>query len=137
MVELQYFTAAADPTDWYGRWVYISANDTVSLNNAATQAVLGLVQKVIVDGTTYKVGVQLDGIGWAVNGETALDADAVGVLQYVRGGDDGGGAALDGRSVVGAAGAFVGGRLLARTNIVAGGLVRVVIDPHQLSVTDT
>ena len=133
--DLQFFLAAADPTDWLYRSVYISANNTVALNNAGTQQALGLVQQVIVDGTTYKVGVALDGTNWGIAGETTLDADGANLC--VRGGDDGGGATLDGRLVVAAAGDNYVGYILAGTNIVAGGLVRVVINPGQRSVVDT
>lgn len=131
---IQTFTAAADPTTWVGRSVYLSANNTVALNNAGTQAAIGIVTKALVNGSTYHASVCLDGVAWGVAGETTLDADAAGVGQYVRGGDDSGGAALDGRMVAATAGDFYVGKMLAGTNITAGGLVRILVKPGQLSV---
>lgn len=128
------YIAAADPTTWANRIVYLSANKTVSLQNAGTQCPIGVVDRIETDGTTHRVSVIEMGEAWVVTGETALDADAAGVGQFIRGGDDSGGAALDGRAVVCVAGDFYVGRILADANSTAGGLVRCLVCPGQLSV---
>lgn len=125
------YTAAADPTSWLNRIVYISANDTVSLcNTPATQQPIGVVDAFFVNGTDYEVLVCVAGPSYVVAGETTLDADAAAGL-YVTGGDDSGGAALDGRAVVCPAGSYYVGRLMIEQNIAAGGLARIYVSPGQ------
>lgn len=128
------YTAAADPTTWANRIVYKSGNETVALNNAGTQCPVGVVDRIETNGTVHRVSVVEFGEAWVVAGESGFDADGAGVAQFVRGGDDSGGAALDGRAVAAAAGEFYVGRALAGANATAGGLFRCLVCPGQLSI---
>lgn len=131
------YTAAADPTNWKGRIVYKSGNTTVSLQNAGTQAPVGVVDRFEADGTTHRVSVIEFGEAWVVVGAGGFDADAAGVGQFIRGNDDAGGAALDGRAVAAAEGEFYVGRALADGNASAGGLMRCIVCPGQLAQAAT
>lgn len=125
------YTAAADPSTWANRIVYISANDTVSLHTTpATQIPVGVVKDIYVNSTDYKVNVVIQGPAWVKVGEAGLDAD---VDVYLTGDDDSAGAAEDGKAAPAVAGDYYVGRARVETNIVEDGLAQVIVSPGQLA----
>lgn len=128
------YPTAADPSSWLNRVVAKSADNAVALHNSGSTPCLGVVTGYRTDGTTHSVSVCVAGPAWVVAGETTLNAAG---SPYVRGGDDSGGATLDGRAVAAAAGEHYVGRVIHAVDVTAGGLCPIMVAPGQLAQAGT